>query len=72
VNPACAGSPLAPSFTPAPTGTDCTVDNKPPRHVCGDTTNSFIAGVCVQCNTFADCLSLNDAGTLSCINNVCQ
>jgi hypothetical protein len=34
--------------------------------VCGDTTNANTAGTCVQCNVDADCLSINDAGTLTC------
>lgn len=57
-SPSCSGSPLAPSFTPASTGTDCTADGNPPNHVCGDTANGNIAGVCVQCNTNADCAAI--------------
>jgi hypothetical protein len=53
-NAACVGTPLTPTFTPAPTGTDCTADNQPPKHVCGDTTTAF-AGVCVECNVNGDC-----------------
>ena len=67
--PACTGSPLRPSFTPAATGTNCTADNKPPRHVCGDTTKPAIAGTCVQCNANADC----PMATPTCnASNVCQ
>ena len=66
MDPACTGNPLAPTFTDAPTGTDCTADGHPPNHVCGNTSNGNIAGTCVQCNTDADCLAINDAGTLSC------
>ena len=29
------GTPLAPSFSDAPTGTNCTADGKAPAHVCG-------------------------------------
>ena len=53
-SPACTGVPLTPSFTPAPTGTDCTSDNQPPKHLCGDTASVF-AGVCVECNIDGDC-----------------
>jgi hypothetical protein len=65
-NPACSGTPLAPSFTPAPTGTACTSSSDPSAGVCGDTTNASLAGTCVECNTDADCLAVNDAGTLTC------
>jgi hypothetical protein len=65
-NPACSGSPLGPTFTPAPTGTDCTADNTAPNHVCGDTTVTAISGRCVQCNTSADCPSDGDGGMLKC------
>jgi hypothetical protein len=71
INPACTGTPLAPHLTPAATGTDCTSDNKPPNHVCGDTNNALIAGKCVQCNTIADC-PVVDGGMLDCVNNICQ
>ena len=50
-SPACTGSPLAPSFTPATTGTACSDSG---GHVCGDTT-TIAAGTCVDCNTSADC-----------------
>jgi hypothetical protein len=73
--PACsAPSPLHPSFTFAPTGTDCTADNQFPRHVCGTPDNLGIAGQCVECNTNADCLAINGAGTLTCNSTigVCQ
>ncbi len=66
INPVCAGSPLAPSFTKAPTGTDCSADGNPPNHVCGDTTNGNIAGACVQCNSDLDCPAINDAATPTC------
>jgi hypothetical protein len=66
-SPTCAGSPLAPSYTYAPTGTDCTADGKPPAHVCGDTTDAT-KGTCVACNTVADCP--NDAGT--CTGHACM
>ncbi len=62
-NPSCQGS--TPHFDPAPTDTNCTADNNPPNHVCGDNSTG-LAGTCVECNTSADCLVLNDAGTLSC------
>jgi hypothetical protein len=70
--PACTGTPLAPTVTNAATGTDCTADNKPPAHVCGDTTNAAIAGTCVQCNTIADCPTTGSACVVAtCTNNVC-
>jgi hypothetical protein len=72
-NPTCAGEPSAPSFTDATTGTPCTLASDPHAQVCGDTSNSNIAGTCVECNTTADCNNVNDAGTLSCNSNfVCQ
>lgn len=63
-NPACTGSPLAPSFTPAATGTACTDSG---GHVCGDTTMSA-AGTCVACNTTADCT----AGTCNTSTHTCS
>jgi hypothetical protein len=71
-NPACTGNPLTPNFTPAPTGTPCTADNHPPNQVCGDTSNSNIAGTCVECNVDSDCLAINDAGTLTCNTSIGQ
>jgi hypothetical protein len=69
-NPACAGAPLAPSFTPATAGNDCSADNQSPKHVCG---SGVFSGVCVQCNGDADCSALNDAGVLTCsVAHVCQ
>jgi len=67
-SPTCAGSPLKPSYTVQPTGTDCSGDGQLPKHVCGDTTDSTVAGTCVQCNAVADCV--NDGGT--CTNHVCM
>ncbi|MEZ4294990.1 MAG: hypothetical protein R3B70_08425 [Polyangiaceae bacterium] len=52
VSPACTGNPLAPSFTPATQGADCTADGAPPNDVCGGGAN---AGVCVECNSGAEC-----------------
>lgn len=74
INPSCEGTPAAPHFDPAPTGTNCTSDNNPPNHVCGDTSNGLIAGTCVQCNDDGDCLAIQDAGTLTCDTStgVCQ
>jgi hypothetical protein len=66
INPACCGSPAAPCFTNAPTGTACTLASDPAAQVCGNTSNSTIAGTCVECNTSSDCLAINDAGTLTC------
>jgi hypothetical protein len=67
IDPACCGpSPLTPCYTNAPTGTSCTSGSDPSGHVCGDTTNSTIAGTCVECNDDADCLAVDDAGTLTC------
>jgi hypothetical protein len=66
INPSCQGSPLAPHYDNAPTGTPCTLGSDPAAHVCGDTTIGVIAGTCVECNTSADCLAVNDAGTLVC------
>jgi hypothetical protein len=74
-NPSCCGSnPAAPCYTPLPTGNACTSNGDPLAHVCGDTTNSTIAGTCVQCNNDADCLQINDAGTLACdtASGTCQ
>lgn len=67
INPSCAGSPLAPAFDPAPTGTDCTADGVAPRDVCGDTTMPTFAGTCVECNIDADCT----AGTCQ-ANHTCS
>jgi hypothetical protein len=70
INPACTGSPLAPSFTSQPAGTDCTADNQLPKHLCG---SGVFAGTCVQCNGDADCVAINDAGILTCsASHVCQ
>ncbi len=62
INPACTGTPLAPSFTPAAQGASCVSDGMPPNTVCGGGLN---AGICVECNTGLDCPS----GV--CNNNVC-
>ncbi len=72
--PHCAGSPLTPAYTPAATGTSCVVDGKFPKQVCGNTSILAIAGTCVECNNDSDCLSLNDAGSLTCITSTgtCQ
>jgi hypothetical protein len=64
INGVCNGN--VPQFDPAPTGTDCTGDNNPPNHVCGNTGNGNIAGACVQCNDDGDCLAIQDAGSLVC------
>jgi hypothetical protein len=67
IDPACCGpSPLTPCFTNAPTGTSCTTAADPSAHVCGDTANPDIAGVCVECNNDNDCLAINNSGSLSC------
>lgn len=50
-SPACTGSPLAPSFTDAATGTPCTDSG---GSVCGDTTGAA-SGMCVECNVDGDC-----------------
>jgi hypothetical protein len=63
--PSCVGHPLVPVLIPAPTGTDCTADDNPPNHVCGNTA-SPAAGRCVECNTNADC-----SGGTSCSDNTC-
>jgi hypothetical protein len=62
-NPACTGVPLAPSFTPAAAGTDCTADNNPPNDVCG---SDIAAGTCVDCNGDGDCTA-----PATCVNHVC-
>jgi hypothetical protein len=68
--PACSGSPLTPSFTPATPGTDCTADGQSPKTVCG---SGAFSGVCVQCNVNSDCNAINDASTLTCsAAHVCQ
>jgi hypothetical protein len=71
-NPACAGSPLAPTFAFAATGTSCAADGQFPKTVCGDTADVTVAGKCVECNTNGDCSAVNDAGSLSCVGHVCQ
>jgi hypothetical protein len=65
-SPSCQGSPATPHFDPAPTGTGCTLAADPGAHVCGDTSNPTTSGKCVECNSDADCLVVNDAGTLTC------
>jgi len=70
--PLCTGNPLAPTYTPAATGTSCSADGQWPKHVCGDTSNLAVAGKCVQCNVSSDCLAVNDAGSLTCVGSVCQ
>jgi hypothetical protein len=68
--PACAGTPLAPSFIPAATGTDCSADGGLPGGVCGDTT-STAAGTCVECNTEAECPDRGDGSTPTCVAHAC-
>jgi hypothetical protein len=63
INPTCSGAPLSPSFTPAPTGTDCTADGVAGKTVCGDTSNPLLAGTCVQCNTAANCAAASCSGS---------
>ncbi|MFO0675763.1 MAG: hypothetical protein U0169_04475 [Polyangiaceae bacterium] len=67
VNARCdvAGGPATPTFDPAATGTNCSSDPGP-GIVCGNSSNPVIAGTCVDCNSDADCLSINDAGVLTC------
>jgi hypothetical protein len=66
--PSCSGpSPLHPTFANAPTGADCSADNNPPNHVCGDTSNVSVAGKCVECNTNADC-----PNPTTCFAFICQ
>jgi hypothetical protein len=70
---ACCGlSPLYPCFSPAAAGTHCTpaLWSDPAAHVCGDTSNSNIAGTCVECNIDVDCLAINDQGTLVCNTSI--
>ena len=66
--PACTGAPLAPSFTPAAAGTNCSAEQPAgsTKHVCGD--DVATAGTCVECNIVADCSV--DGG--SCTNHVCN
>ncbi len=72
-NPHCdtSGGPAMPAFDNASPGTDCTGDGNPPASICGD---GVFAGSCVQCNVDADCLAVNDAGTLACdpASRTCQ
>lgn len=68
--PACAGTPLAPGFLPAATGTDCSADGTIPSGVCGDTT-SAAAGTCVGCNTEAQCADRGDGSTPTCVDHAC-
>jgi hypothetical protein len=63
--PACTGTPLAPSFTPAAGGTDCTSTDFPTTGVCGPINSQFEA-TCVECNNDFDCLRIQPAGTLTC------
>lgn len=75
IGPTCCGpSPLTPCFNPAPATTSCNSGNDPYAHLCGDPNNPQIAGTCVQCNTDADCLFVNDQGTLVCdtFSGTCQ
>jgi hypothetical protein len=69
INPACVGSPLAPTYTTSPTGTDCTADPGS-GIVCGDTSVPAIAGTCVGCNTSADCMA--PTPTCNTTTHVCQ
>jgi hypothetical protein len=63
-NATCSGSPLQASLTNAPAGTDCSADNNPPNHVCG---SGPTAGMCVECNSTADC-----SGGATCVSSTCQ
>ena len=72
-NPACLGTPLAPSYMAAATGTNCSSEQAPgsKKHVCGDTSGSA-AGTCVECNVAADCAATgNECVVATCTNNVC-
>ena len=67
--PACSGAPLTPSFTPAAQGASCVADNQAPKKVCG---GGAKAGVCVECNSIADCPATgNECIAATCNNNVC-
>jgi hypothetical protein len=44
------------------TATDCAAS--------GDVCDPVLG--CVQCTVDLDCLAVNDAGVLNCINNICQ
>jgi hypothetical protein len=67
IDPACSGSPLAPTFTNAPTGADCSSDNVLPKHLCNAT------GACVECNVDEDCGIMSDGGGFNlCVSNVCE
>jgi hypothetical protein len=52
----------------------CGATNAPTGTVCNDSGGLVCdgGGNCVQCNTDSDCLLINDAGTFSCVNHVCQ
>lgn len=52
----------------------CTTTNAAQGTVCNDGGGLVCdgSGHCVQCNTSADCLGVNDAGTLSCVDHMCQ
>jgi hypothetical protein len=72
-SPSCTGQPLKPHFTFAPQGTSCVGDGQPSKQVCGPPNDATFGGTCVQCNGDADCVSINDAGTLTCSSfHVCQ
>jgi hypothetical protein len=65
--PQCCGSnPAVPCYDNAPIATPCASNADLFAILCGDPSNSHVAGKCVECNLDSDCLKINDAGTLSC------
>lgn len=70
--PACSGTPVAPSFTPAAVGADCSQDGRLLERVCG---GGAKAGSCIQCNTAPDCHNGSCTGTTfnapACTANEC-
>jgi hypothetical protein len=75
VDPACTGTPLAPTFTAADAGTDCSAEEPDGslKHLCGDPSGPA-AGTCVECNADQDCPG-GCAGTVlttsTCSANMC-
>ncbi|MBT9560238.1 MAG: hypothetical protein IV100_29685 [Myxococcales bacterium] len=68
-DPTCDGIPLAPSFTKAPVGTDCSADGISGAAFCGE---GPMAGVCGECNTLLDCPSTgNECVAATCVDNEC-
>jgi hypothetical protein len=59
---------------PSCTAGACGFVSAPAGQVCNDSGGTVCdgKGSCVQCLGSADCLAFNDAGILTCVNNLCQ